>query len=61
MTELSEGLIVAEQCLKEMLQADDENDFDFYVKHFELNYLVNFSRDYTQLMNIRLWNLTCAI
>jgi len=61
MTELSEGLIVAEQCLKEMLQADDENDFDFYVKHFELNYLVNFSRDYIQLMNIRLWNLTCAI
>ncbi|MBD5772721.1 hypothetical protein [Marinomonas colpomeniae] len=45
MTESSEERLIAEQYLKEMLRADDEGDFDLYIKHFEEKYLVNFSKE----------------
>lgn len=45
MTDLLEERAIAEQYLKEMLKADDEGDFDLYVKRFEETYLKGFTRE----------------
>lgn len=40
-----EELVVAEKYLKEMLQADDTENFELYTKRHEEKYLINFSRE----------------
>lgn len=45
MTGSSEELAIAEKYLKEMLEADDTENFELYTKRYEEKYLVNFSKD----------------
>ena len=45
MTNSSEVLAIAEKYLKEMLEADDTENFDLYTKRYEEKYLDNFSRE----------------
>lgn len=41
----SEALTIAEQYLKEMLEADDAANFELYTQRFEEKYLVNFTSE----------------
>ncbi len=45
MTDSFEVQAIAEKYLKEMLEADDTENFDLYIKRYEEKYLVNFSRE----------------
>jgi len=45
MSESSEEMAVAEKYLKEMLEADDTENFELYTKRFERKYLTNFTRE----------------
>ena len=44
MTDSSEEQAVAEKYLKEMLEADNTENFELYTKRYEEKYLVNFSK-----------------
>lgn len=41
----TDALKVAEQYLREMLEADDTADFELYTKRYEAKYLSNFTRE----------------
>ena len=45
MTGFSKVQAIAENYLKEMLEADDTKNFDLYTKRYENKYLGNFSRE----------------
>ena len=45
MADSSEVKAIAEEYLKEMLEADDTENFDLYTKRYEDKYLGNFSRE----------------
>lgn len=45
MTDRTKELEVAEQYLKEMLEADDTANFELYIKRFEDKYLSGFTKD----------------
>lgn len=45
MTDTAEIMAIAEKYLKEMLEADDTNNFDLYTKRYEDKHLENFSRE----------------
>ena len=45
MTDKAEELTIAENYLKEMLEADDTKNFELYTKRYEQKYLANFSRE----------------
>lgn len=45
MTDSNEALIMAEQYLQEMLEADDTKNFELYTRRYESRYLDGFTED----------------